>query len=177
VERGKWNSRPTRLANHFDLEPIEKNKGRLQVLKRLMKRPDVNEIINACDAGREGELISATRCVGRTEKNRRAALASVDDAGRYPHRFPQPAFRTGNAALADAAISRAEATAKIATAYTLHSGRNMAIACAGYRIMSKVGHHRVSLESTKLVLRKPAHKYADYFELSAEAKYYRYIFS
>jgi len=32
------------------------------------------------------------------------------------------------------------------------------------RIMSKVGHHRVSLESTKLVLGKPMHKYADYFE-------------
>jgi hypothetical protein len=30
--------------------------------------------------------------------------------------------------------------------------------------MSKVGHHRVSLESTKLVLGKSAHKYADYFE-------------
>ena len=30
--------------------------------------------------------------------------------------------------------------------------------------MSKVGHHRVSLESTKLVLGKPAQKYADYFE-------------
>ena len=40
----------------------------------------------------------------------------------------------------------------------------MAIACAGYRIMSKVGHHRVSLETTKLVLGKPAQKYADYFE-------------
>jgi hypothetical protein len=40
----------------------------------------------------------------------------------------------------------------------------MAIACAGYRIMSKVGHHRVSLDSTKLVLGQPMHKYADYFE-------------
>ena len=40
----------------------------------------------------------------------------------------------------------------------------MAIACAGYRIVSKVGNHRVSLESTKLVLGKAAHKYADYFE-------------
>jgi uncharacterized protein (UPF0332 family) len=30
--------------------------------------------------------------------------------------------------------------------------------------VSKVGHHRVSLESTKLVLGKAAHKYADYFE-------------
>jgi hypothetical protein len=43
-------------------------------------------------------------------------------------------------------------------------GRDMAIACAGYRIMSKVGHHRVSSESTKFVLGKPAHKYADDFE-------------
>jgi allantoicase len=40
----------------------------------------------------------------------------------------------------------------------------MAIACAGYRIMSQVGHHRISLESTKLALGRPAHKYADYFE-------------
>jgi hypothetical protein len=40
----------------------------------------------------------------------------------------------------------------------------MAIACAGYRIVSKVGHHRVSLESTKLVSGKAAHKRADYFE-------------
>ncbi len=30
--------------------------------------------------------------------------------------------------------------------------------------MSKVGHHRISFESTKLALGKPAHKYADYFE-------------
>jgi hypothetical protein len=40
----------------------------------------------------------------------------------------------------------------------------MAMACAGYQIVSKVGHDRVSLESTKLVLGKAAHKYADYFE-------------
>jgi hypothetical protein len=30
--------------------------------------------------------------------------------------------------------------------------------------VSKVGHHRVSLESRKLVLGKAAHKHADYFE-------------
>ena len=42
----------------------------------------------------------------------------------------------------------------------------MAIACAGYRIVSKVRHHRMSLESTKLVLGKAAHNYADYFETS-----------
>ncbi len=67
--------------------------------------------------------------------------------------------------LADAAIAGLSADRRFATAYNAAlQAANMAIACAGYRIMSKVAHHRVSLESTKLVLRKPAHKYADYFE-------------
>ena len=67
--------------------------------------------------------------------------------------------------LADAAIAGLSADRRFATAYNAAlQAANMAIACAGYRIMSKVGRHRVSLESTKLVLRKPAHKYADYFE-------------
>src|ERR1041385_7093120 len=58
VKRGKWNleNLPV-LPDHFDLVPIEKNKGRLYSLRRLMKRSDVTEIINACDAGRQGELI------------------------------------------------------------------------------------------------------------------------
>ncbi|MCB1078071.1 MAG: DNA topoisomerase III, partial [Verrucomicrobiae bacterium] len=41
----------------FELQPIEGNKARLAVLVRLMKRKDVDLIVNACDAGREGELI------------------------------------------------------------------------------------------------------------------------
>ncbi len=67
--------------------------------------------------------------------------------------------------LADVAIAGLSADRRFATAHNAAlQAANMAIACAGYRIMSKVGHHRVSLESTKLVFRKPAHKYADYFE-------------
>src|SRR6204780_1072522 len=67
--------------------------------------------------------------------------------------------------LADASVTGLSADRRFATAYNaaLQSAK-MAIACAGYRIMSKVGHHRVSLESTKLVLGKEAHNYADYFE-------------
>jgi hypothetical protein len=68
--------------------------------------------------------------------------------------------------LADAAIAGLSADRRFATAYNAAlQAANMAIACAGYRIMSKVGHHRVSLESMKLVLGKPAHEYADYFEI------------
>ena len=80
--------------------------------------------------------------------------------------------------LADASLAGLSADRRFATAYNAAlQAANMAIACAGYRIMSKVGHHRVSLESTKLVLGKPAHKYADYFETCrTEAKYDRLHF-
>ena len=67
--------------------------------------------------------------------------------------------------LADAGIASLSADRRFATAYNAAlQAANMAIACAGYRIMSKIGHHRVSLESTKMVLGKAAHKHADYFE-------------
>ena len=67
--------------------------------------------------------------------------------------------------LADASLAGLSADRRFATAYNAAlQAANMAIACAGYRIVSKVGHHRVSLESTKLVLGKAAHKYADYFD-------------
>ena len=45
------------IPEKFQLKPIDGNKARLNLLIRLMKRKDVDEIINACDAGREGELI------------------------------------------------------------------------------------------------------------------------
>ena len=45
------------IPPHFDLKPIEKNESRLKAVLKLIKRKDVNSLINACDAGREGELI------------------------------------------------------------------------------------------------------------------------
>jgi DNA topoisomerase-3 len=58
VKRGKWSfaNLPV-IPPHFELNPIDKSKGRLNAIVKLVKRKDVNELINACDAGREGELI------------------------------------------------------------------------------------------------------------------------
>ena len=45
------------LPEKFELKPIDRSADRWRVVARLIKRKDVSEIINACDAGREGELI------------------------------------------------------------------------------------------------------------------------
>jgi DNA topoisomerase-3 len=58
VKRGKWsfNNLPV-IPPRFELRPIVKTESRLKVLQKLIKRKDVSKLINACDAGREGELI------------------------------------------------------------------------------------------------------------------------
>ncbi len=58
VKRGKWSfAHLPVIPPHFDLRPIEKTESRLKLLTKLIKRKDVIGLINACDAGREGELI------------------------------------------------------------------------------------------------------------------------
>ena len=58
VKRGKWTfTHLPVIPSRFALRPLEKTEARLKLLLRLMKRKDVTELINACDAGREGELI------------------------------------------------------------------------------------------------------------------------
>ncbi|OYX53272.1 MAG: DNA topoisomerase III, partial [Comamonadaceae bacterium 32-67-11] len=58
VKRGKWSfAHLPVIPPQFDLRPIEKTKSRLNAVVKLAKRKDVTALINACDAGREGELI------------------------------------------------------------------------------------------------------------------------
>ena len=61
VKRGKWSfAHLPVIPPHFDLRPLPKTEQRLKLLARLIKRKDIVRIINACDAGREGELIFRT---------------------------------------------------------------------------------------------------------------------
>lgn len=58
VKRGKWSfAHLPMIPPYFALNPIAKTESRLKVLNKLIKRKDVTQLINACDAGREGELI------------------------------------------------------------------------------------------------------------------------
>ena len=58
VKRGKWSfaNLPV-IPPYFDLKPVDKTKSRLNAVVKQAKRKDVTQLINACDAGREGELI------------------------------------------------------------------------------------------------------------------------
>ena len=109
--KGKWafKNLPV-IPPHFDLRPIEKSESRLKVLARLLKRKDVSALVNACDAGREGELIfrNIVQYTKAKQPIQRLWLQSMTPA----------AIRDGFAALrddasmlplADAATSRSEA--------------------------------------------------------------------
>jgi len=58
VKRGKWSfAHLPVIPPYFDLKPVDKTKSRLNAVVKQAKRKDVTELVNACDAGREGELI------------------------------------------------------------------------------------------------------------------------
>jgi DNA topoisomerase-3 len=59
VARGKWSfAHLPMIPPAFDVAPIDKKaEDRLKLLSKLIKRKDVTQLVNACDAGREGELI------------------------------------------------------------------------------------------------------------------------
>jgi len=111
VARGKWKleNLPV-LPIEFDLNPIERNAPRLTLLKRLLKRKDVTDVINACDAGREGELIfrNILKGTGVHKPVKRLWLQSMTpDAIRTA--FTRLRSDEEMRPLADAAVSRSEA--------------------------------------------------------------------
>ncbi|OAM87175.1 DNA topoisomerase 3 [Termitidicoccus mucosus] len=97
------------IPDKFELKPIAESKDRFALLKKLLARKDIDQVINACDAGREGELIftyiyqlaKSKLPIKRawmqtmTSEGIRAAFASLRDGGQM-------------AGLADAARCRSE---------------------------------------------------------------------
>lgn len=111
VKRGKWSfaNLPV-IPPHFDLHPIEKTESRLKLLTKLIKRKDVDALINACDAGREGELIFhyIARHVATKKPVKRLWLQSMTPAS-IREGFAKLLDDAAVQPLAEAAVSRSEA--------------------------------------------------------------------
>lgn len=67
--------------------------------------------------------------------------------------------------LADASVTELSADRRFATAYNaaLQSG-TITVACSGYRVSARAGHHAVTFEAAALVLGPQATPFTDYFE-------------
>src|SRR5437764_2934519 len=109
--RGKWSfAHLPVIPPHFDLQPIERTQPRLRALQKLVKRKDIDAIINACDAGREGELIfrNIVRYTSATQPIQRLWLQSMTPTAIRDgfHHLRQDLEMLP---LADAALSRSEA--------------------------------------------------------------------
>src|SRR5216684_5995473 len=108
--KGKWSfaNLPV-IPPHFDLQPIERTEKRLRLLVKLLARKDVTGVINACDAGREGELIF--RYIIRHARNKkpieRLWLQSMTQAA-IRDGFEQLRKDRELRPLADAAVCRSE---------------------------------------------------------------------
>ncbi len=111
VKRGKWSfaNLPV-IPPYFDLHPIEKTESRLKLLTKLIKRKDVDALINACDAGREGELIFhyIVRHVATKKPVKRLWLQSMTPAS-IRDGFTKLLDDASVQPLAEAAVSRSEA--------------------------------------------------------------------
>src|SRR5215470_3106662 len=107
--KGKWSfAHLPVIPPHFDLQPIERSEARLKALTKLLKRKDVNALINACDAGREGELIfrNIVRFTSSKQPIKRLWLQSMTPAS-IREGFAKLRDDQDLLPLADAAASRA----------------------------------------------------------------------
>ncbi len=124
VKRGKWTfAHLPAIPSRFELKPIEKNEARLKVLLKLIKRKDVTDLVNACDAGREGELIFRyiVQFAKTTKPIRRLWLQSMTAA----------AIRDGFAALRSDEVMR-----PLADAATCRSESDWLVGINGTRAMT-----------------------------------------
>nr|WP_109206281.1 type IA DNA topoisomerase [Moorella sp. Hama-1] len=151
------------IPREFTLKPISSGRKQLAVIKGLVQAPDVSAVVNACDAGREGELIFRriyTWCKGQKPVKRlwlsEATSAAIKEAFRH--------LRVGEELdnLAAAAEARAQAD------WLVGINATRAFTCRHKRLLS-VG--RVQTPTLALVVAREreirAFKPEPYFELWA----------
>ena len=70
------------LPEHWQMVVGKDKKKQFDILKKLMNAPDVTEVVNACDAGREGELIfrSVYELAGCKKPMKRLWISSMEDS-------------------------------------------------------------------------------------------------
>lgn len=98
------------LPQHWQMVVGKEKKKQFDVLKRLMNAPDVTEVVNACDAGREGELIfrSVYELAGCTKPMKRLWISSMEDSA-IREGFENLRSGVDYDGLRDAALCRAKA--------------------------------------------------------------------
>ena len=141
------------IPEAFSLEPIASSKDQLSVLRTLLCDKSTKQVINACDAGREGELIFryVYDLTGSTKPVSRLWLASMTDTAiRQALGSLKPGAQYD--ALADAARCRSEADWLVG----LNGTRAMTLQCraAGASELMSVG--RVQTPTLAMIVEREA---------------------
>ena len=70
------------IPSGWRMTVAENTRGQFEILKKLLRRSDVSEVVNACDAGREGELIfrSVYHLAGCSKPIKRLWISSMEEA-------------------------------------------------------------------------------------------------
>lgn len=108
---GKWRREDLPvLPDPWKTSVMRDKRAQFEVLRGLMQRADVGEVVNACDAGREGELIFRLvyEKAGCTKPVKRLWLSSMEP-GEIRRAFENMRLGTDYDALYAAALFRAKA--------------------------------------------------------------------
>ena len=83
ADYAKWNRKDLPIIpENFRFTVAPDKRKQFDVLRELLRSPEISEVINACDAGREGELIFRTvyYMAGCTKPMKRLWISSMEDA-------------------------------------------------------------------------------------------------
>lgn len=164
----KWNIEDLPiLPIEFILKPKEATTKQLNILKNLLKRNDVTNIINACDAGREGELIfryimQFTSC---NKPHQRLWLSeTTDSAIRNAFNNLKDSSEMEN--LSKAAIARSQADWLVGLnatrAYTTKHNTKLSVGRVQTPTLAIIVNRELEIENFKVI---------PYFELEADFGY------